>query len=188
MWLKCSLCSKNCFFYFLLSAIFFELPITRTFFRFPLKVRVIGSRLYRNRSKWVIFWTAEKRYGSGNDPHSWINNLSGWKRTWRLSRLDRKSNHDLCDDGEPRSIQPTGEWAFVSSYSTRWCSLVPRPVCAIWVTRGREFSLQAWQVTSHPKSPRTTGNEAAVGENDMKWLIFWTADKDIKIGLIRFHG
>ena len=30
----------------LLSAIFFELPITRTFFRFPLKVRVIGSRLY----------------------------------------------------------------------------------------------------------------------------------------------
>ena len=29
MWLKCSLCSKNCFFT-LLSAIFFELPITRT--------------------------------------------------------------------------------------------------------------------------------------------------------------
>ena len=24
-----------------------------------------------------------------------------------------------------------------------------------------EFSRQAWQVTSHPKSPRTTGNEAA---------------------------
>ena len=45
MWLKCSLCSKNCFFT-LLSAIFFELSITRTFFRFPLKVRVIGSRLY----------------------------------------------------------------------------------------------------------------------------------------------
>ena len=45
MWLRCSLCSKNCFFT-LLSAIFFELPITRTFFRFPLKVRVIGSRLY----------------------------------------------------------------------------------------------------------------------------------------------
>ena len=33
-------------FFTLLSAIFFELPITRTFFRFPLKVRVIGSRLY----------------------------------------------------------------------------------------------------------------------------------------------
>ena len=30
----------------LLPAIFFELPITPTFFRFPLKVRVIGSRLY----------------------------------------------------------------------------------------------------------------------------------------------
>ena len=26
-----------------------------------------------------------------------------------------------------------------------------------------EFSRQAWQVTSHPKSPRTTGNEAALG-------------------------
>ena len=32
-------------FFTLLSAIFFELPITRTIFRFPLKVRVIGSRL-----------------------------------------------------------------------------------------------------------------------------------------------
>ena len=30
----------------LLSTIFFELPKTRTFFRFPFKVRVIGSRLY----------------------------------------------------------------------------------------------------------------------------------------------
>ena len=45
-----------------------------------------------------------------------------------------------------------------------------------------------WQVTSHLKTRGTTGNEAAVGENDMKWLIFWTADKDIEIGLIRFHG
>ena len=33
-------------FFTLLSAIFLEVPITRTFFRFPLKVRVIGSRLY----------------------------------------------------------------------------------------------------------------------------------------------
>ena len=32
-------------FFTLLLAIFFELPITRTFFRFPLNVRVIGSRL-----------------------------------------------------------------------------------------------------------------------------------------------
>ena len=50
MWLKCSLYSKNCSSpYF--PAIFFELPIARTsdnsnFFRFPLKVRVVGSRLY----------------------------------------------------------------------------------------------------------------------------------------------
>ena len=49
-------------------------------------------------------------------------------------------------------------------------SLVPRPVRAIRVTGGGlepsaivlgEFSRQASQVTSHPKSPRTTGNEAA---------------------------
>ena len=33
-------------FFTLLSAIFFELPITRTFFQFPLKVWVIGSQLY----------------------------------------------------------------------------------------------------------------------------------------------
>ena len=54
-------------------------------------------------------------------------------------------------------------------------SLVPRPVRAIWVTRGGlepsaiarcvsgEFSRQAWLVTSHPKSPRTTGNKAGTG-------------------------
>ena len=43
-------CAVKTVFYPVLSAIFFELPITRTpdnsnFFRFPLKVRVIGSRL-----------------------------------------------------------------------------------------------------------------------------------------------
>ena len=63
------------------------------------------------------------------------------------------------------------------------CSLVPRPVRAIRVTRGGlepsaiargvlgEFSRQAWQVTSavtsHPKSPRTTGNEAGWCANIM---------------------
>ena len=53
-------------------------------------------------------------------------------------------------------------------------SLVPRPVRAIRVTRGGlepsaiargvlgKFSRQAWQVTSHPKSPRTTRNETAL--------------------------
>ena len=63
--------------------------------------------------------------------------------------------------------------AFASSEEL-WRSriLVPRPVRAIRVTRGGlepsaitrgvlgELSRQAWQVTSHPKSPRTTGNEA----------------------------
>ena len=46
-----TICSKNWVFFSLLLTIFFELPITRTpvnsnLFRFPLKVRVIGSRLY----------------------------------------------------------------------------------------------------------------------------------------------
>ena len=41
MWLKCSLCSKNCFFSLLL-AIFFELPITRTFFDFPWRFELSG--------------------------------------------------------------------------------------------------------------------------------------------------
>ena len=41
MWLKCSLCSKNCFFS-LLPAIFFELPITRTFFDFPWRFELSG--------------------------------------------------------------------------------------------------------------------------------------------------
>ena len=51
-------------------------------------------------------------------------------------------------------------------------SLVPRPVGAIRVSRGglepsaiargvlADFPRQAWQVTSHAKSPRRTGNEA----------------------------
>ena len=59
-----------------------------------------------------------------------------------------------------------------SSEKRAQTSLVPRPVRAVRVTRGGlepsaiargvlgEFSRQAWQVTSHPKSPRTTGNDA----------------------------
>ena len=38
-------CAVKTVFFTLLLAIFFELLITRTFLRFPLKVRVIGSRL-----------------------------------------------------------------------------------------------------------------------------------------------
>ena len=48
---------------------------------------------------------------------------------------------------------------------TEFSNLVPRPVRAIRVTRGGlEPSvlgkLTSLTVTSHPKSPRTTGNEA----------------------------
>ena len=50
MWLRCSLYSNNCFLPYL-RLFFFDLSVTRTpdnsnVFRFPLKVRVIGSRLY----------------------------------------------------------------------------------------------------------------------------------------------
>ena len=59
-------------------------------------------------------------------------------------------------------------------------SLLPRPVRAIRVTRGGlepsviarvlgEFSRQVWQVTSHPKSPRTVGNVAG-GIRFCSWL------------------
>ena len=44
MWLKCSLCRKNCL--FLTLGYFLRAPDNSHFFRFPLKVRVIGSRLY----------------------------------------------------------------------------------------------------------------------------------------------
>ena len=43
MWLQNFHCAVKTVFC-LFPAIFFELPITRTFFRFPLKVRVIGSQ------------------------------------------------------------------------------------------------------------------------------------------------
>ena len=59
-------------------------------------------------------------------------------------------------------------------------SLLPRPVRAIRVTSGGlepsviarvlgEFSRQVWQVTSHPKSPRTVGNVAG-GIRFCSWL------------------
>ena len=45
MWLKYSLYIKNSFFSFL-PAVFIRAPDKSNFFRFLLKVRVIGSRLY----------------------------------------------------------------------------------------------------------------------------------------------
>ena len=62
MWLKCSLCSKNCFFS-LTPRCFLRAPDNSKLFRFPLKVRVIGSQLYRWNTKirstmlCLWFWT-----------------------------------------------------------------------------------------------------------------------------------
>ena len=42
--IKCSLCSKTCF--FLTPGNFLRAPDNSNYFRFPLKVQVIGSRLY----------------------------------------------------------------------------------------------------------------------------------------------
>ena len=41
-------CAVKTVFYLTLGYFFRTVPITRTLFRFPLKVRVIGSRLYLN--------------------------------------------------------------------------------------------------------------------------------------------
>ena len=53
MWLKCSLCSKNCFFP-LLPAIFFELPITRTFFDFVWRFELSGVNCTEHTK---LLWT-----------------------------------------------------------------------------------------------------------------------------------
>ena len=45
---QCSLYGKNCFF-FLTSGYFIRAPDNSNFFRFPLKVRVIGRLLYRKK-------------------------------------------------------------------------------------------------------------------------------------------
>ena len=37
-------------------------------------------------------------YDSEHDPCHWMNNLSGWKRTWKKLMFDRESNPDLCND------------------------------------------------------------------------------------------
>ena len=55
-------------FFTLLWDIFFELPITRTFFRFPLKVRVIGSRLY-NVNVRIFFFSSEYKNLSIKEPY-----------------------------------------------------------------------------------------------------------------------
>ena len=80
--------------------------------------------------------------------------------------------------GQIAQLHPT---SFQGSSKGFFLSLVPRPVRAIRVTRGGlepsaigEFPRQAWQVTSHPESPRTTGNEAAFSlENGRSAL--WTS-------------
>ena len=85
----------------------------------------------------------------------------------RVTHVNSKCNHGK----ETSTIfkeQGGGEKAAIPTEGAGR-SLVPRPVRAIRVTRGGlepsvlgEFSRQARQVTSHPKSPRTTGNEAVL--------------------------
>ena len=36
---------------------------------------------WNNFMKWIQFWTADK---SEHDPLKWMNNLSSWKRTWKI--------------------------------------------------------------------------------------------------------
>ena len=58
MWLKCSLYSKNCF--FLTSGYLLQAPDNSNFFRYPLKVWVVRSRLhFRNPVKGIL-WTINR--------------------------------------------------------------------------------------------------------------------------------
>ena len=83
----------------------------------------------------------------------------------------RKMLHDVSGGHQAYTRRKIYVWGieFCS-----WLKLVHRPVRAIRVTRGDlepsaivlgKFSRQALQVTSHPKSPRTNGNEAAKVSN-----------------------
>ena len=88
-----------------------------------------------------------------------------------------------------------------SIWNTRSSSLVPRPVRAIRVTRGGletsaiargvlgELSRQAWQVTSHPKSPRTTGNEDDVQGflEEAHLFAFHYENEDIKTSVYMYY-
>ena len=92
-------------FFPLLPAIFFELPITRTpdnsnHFRFPLKVRVIGSRLYfyrhtqrkllRRRERkldwqdWVCWSNPSERFNISNE----AGGLICWSMTTRVAYIE----------------------------------------------------------------------------------------------------
>ena len=86
---KCSLCSKNCFLPYSRLYILFELPITRTpipitrtFFRFPLKVRVIWSQLYLFPGVSLLLTYPDlslsytKRPWNEIRPSSWMNFIS----------------------------------------------------------------------------------------------------------------
>ena len=110
MWLEYSLC----------TAIFFELPITRTpdnsnLFRFPLKVRVIGSRLYvdfknYSTSAWYIWNWTTVRCNLLIDPND--------------------QGKDLRKDLSPLSVKKPWNWivyidlVFTSSYTTQTNSVL----------------------------------------------------------------
>ena len=53
-----------------------------------------------------------------------------------------------------------------------------------------EFSRQAWQVTSHPKSPRTTGNEAVLYVYNVCWrrFIFQVIKTKKSASVLNFHN
>ena len=58
IWLKCSLYSKNCF--FLTSGYLLQAPDNLNFFRYPLKVWVVRSRLYFRNPVKGILWTINR--------------------------------------------------------------------------------------------------------------------------------
>ena len=101
MWLKCSLCSKNCFIT-LLSAIFFELPITRTFFDFPWRFELSGvdctytCQLSRLRVENFYLTPA---HACGPISHAWLKNMSCCHLAWH--NFQKYVNPDPCKERKP---------------------------------------------------------------------------------------
>ena len=90
LWLKCSLCSKNLFFSFsLLPAIFFDFPITRNHFRFPLKVRVIGSRLY-------FYWDTQRKLLRRGERKLHWKDLVCWNNPNEILNISNEAGGLIC--------------------------------------------------------------------------------------------
>ena len=84
MLLKCSPCSKNCFFFFT-PGYFLRTLDNSNLFLFPLKVRVIGSRLYDIYGHPLFFRLASNAFPD----------------IWSVGRIAKKKNHTKSRNRRP---------------------------------------------------------------------------------------